>query len=184
MKTKSKLIIAVAILIATGAMVLLGFSESRGVVQSCTATYETYVRAHFSERYISVCYSTSTEGKTYSYACTETRYWSTDASPHWITRTRNGVQTTNATEAYISNHGYYINDTPPRDQSMSRQPYFDYFRTGRKVNLEIAVEMPDGYQAFKKSPSFYRACESLRKNKQASVIKLWYGHAYDTEMML
>ena len=174
----------VAGLVVAGLLICAGFSEKYGVIQSCTATYEAYVTAHYSERYLTTCYSTSSEGQTRSYSCTETRHWSAPASPRWLTRTVNGITSTTAAESYLGNHGFYINDIPPRDQSLSSSYHFDYYRSVRKVRLHIAVQLPDTYQEFEKEPAFYKSCEALRKGRQKSTIKLWYGHAYDTVMML
>ena len=184
MDGKTKIIISLAMVAIFGLVIWLGFGQKYGIIQSCSATYETYVTAHYTERYDTICYSTKSDGSTNSYPCTEVRRWSKAASPIWKTKTINGQMSSNAVEPYISNHGFYINDVPPRDESLSRSRFFDGFRSGRKVSLNISVFMIDEYQGFKKEPSFYKSCELLRKNKQQSVIKTWYGFAYDTEMML
>ena len=184
METKIKAILCLIGISALVGGIWAGFSTEYGVIDSCSATYKTYVKAHYSETYMSVCYSSDSNGNSYSTACLETRSWSRDASPIWVTKTINGKHTTNAPEAYISNQGYYINDVPPKDLTLSNHSDFDYFRASRNHKLDVAVMILGEYQVFEKNTNFYKSCEIMRNTQETATIKLWYGNAYDTEMML
>lgn len=183
METKIKVGLCAAIVLIISGLVWAGFGKETGTIDSCTATYQTYVTAKYSETYLTMCTRYNSEGHSYTTSCWQTRYWSKAASPVWVSRTVNGKHSSNANEAYMGNHGFYIHDIPPRDESLASHPDFDGFTSTRKAKLDIAVIMLGEYQTFDKETSAYKGCELMRKQKTEAVVKTWYGNAYDTELM-
>lgn len=183
-KLNKKAMITLGVASALGAAVFAGYGKKEGVIDSCTATYQTYVTAHYSETYLTTCSSTDANGNWVTRACMQTRYWSNPASPVWTTRTVNNDTNTNAPETYLGNHGFPLHDLPPRDQSLSQHSDFDNFRNNRSIKHDVAVLMAGDYQTFDKEPSAYKGCNLMRKQKSPSTIKTWYGIAYDTEIMI
>ena len=93
-----KPLLIVVCFIASTIAIIAGFGEGKATVMSCHATYQAKVTAHYSERYLTTCTTTDSNGNLRTTPCHQTRYWSKPASPVWTARTFNGVLTTNVTD--------------------------------------------------------------------------------------
>ena len=87
-------------------------------------------------------------------------------------------------KVYKGNHGHYIVDVPPRDESLSKHYDFDYFRNSRTSQLKIVVDFNQERREFGDSPSIYKSCELSRKNFVPITVKTWYGNPYKMNVEL
>ena len=182
--TKNQTIMIIGVIFGAALVVFLGYGSQSGLINSCTAEYETYVKANYMESYLTTCYRTDSNGNSTVYPCHETRYWSVDASPIWVTRTVNGTSSTNSDETYKSNHGYFIHDIPPRNESLALSAHFRDFQNYRKTKLYISAIVNSEHTEFKKDPKFYKNCLIAKNSGMTATIKTWYGISYDAEVMM
>jgi len=180
-------LLIVVCFIVSAIAIIAGFGEGRATVTSCHVTYQAEVTAHYSERYLTTCTTTDSNGNLRTTPCHQTRHWSKPASLVWTAQTINGeliANVTDETKVYKGNHGYYMVDVPPRDESLSKHYNFDYFRTSRTSKLKIVVDFNQERREFGDSPSVYKSCESSRENFIPITVKTWYGNPYKINVAL
>lgn len=174
-KKKKEIAIVIAAVVGVVSVIGFGFDSKHATIDSCDSVVTKWVEADFSETTTSICWDME-DGS--AYTCTETDYWSIDASIRSEVISANG-KLIRGDSAGLSKFGNHVPDMPPYDSSIARMSNFDRFSEHTHAVFTVYITDREGVEdEFTSEFEHYRSCTDLLGKE--TEIKTWYGITFNS----